>query len=147
MFHVVEDLEEVRILLKEIIEEAGHRVLAFDGPEAYLEYAGSDRFEAPVAIITDLYMPQMTGFEMMEQVLALHPGIKFAVISGTPNITHPLRHTACMYLPKPFRPADIEAMLDNFIACEQGKSPSEIGCSALGDRGYFGVFGKICPKK
>lgn len=147
MFHLVEDLEEVRILLKEIIEEAGHSVLAFDDPEAYLEYAGSKQFEPPTAVITDLYMPHMNGFEMMEKVLAMHPNIRFAVISGTPNITHPLRQAACMYLPKPFRPTDIEAMLENFVACKQGKTPSEAGCASLGDRGYFGVFGKHCPKK
>ena len=147
MFHVIEDLEEVRTLLKEIIEDAGYRVLAFDGPEAYLEYVGSDRFERPVAIITDLHMPQMTGFEMMDKVLEQHPDIRFAVISGTPNITHSLRHAACIYLPKPFLPSDIDDMLEKFMACERGVAPEEIGCADMGDRGYFGLFNKGCPKR
>lgn len=147
MFHIIEDLEEVRVLLKEIIECCDHEAAAFDSPASYLEYAKSDRFQRPVAITTDLHMPEMSGFEMMERVLALHPGIRFAVISGTPNIIHPFRHRACMYLTKPFRPEDIEVMLENFIACDQGVPPDEIGCAAIGDRGYFGVFGCDCPEK
>lgn len=147
MFHVIEDQEEIRILLEEVIEEAGHSVLTFDSPQVYLDFAKSETFEKPTAIITDLYMPEMTGFEMMAQVLAIHPDLRFAVISGTPNITHRLRHTACMYLPKPFRPADIEAMLENFTACDRGEDAEKIGCASLGDSGYFGVFDRGCPKK
>ena len=147
MFHVIEDLKEIRELLQEIIECCGYEASAFDGPKSYIEYARSGGFQRPVAIITDLHMPEMTGFEMMEKVLALHPGIRFAIVSGTPNVTHPLRHTACIYLTKPFRPEEVEAMLEKFTACDQGVPPDEIGCADIGDRGYFGVFSSGCPKK
>ena len=63
----VEDDRETALLLSEALTEAGHRVeLAHDGEEGF---ATIMRVK-PDLVVSDIDMPRMTGFELLERIAA-----------------------------------------------------------------------------
>ncbi|HYD93195.1 MAG TPA: response regulator [Candidatus Paceibacterota bacterium] len=63
-------------------KNAGHEVTAFQGPEDALAALRKD--PAPDAMLLDVVMPVMTGFEMLETIRKenLAPTTKFIVLSN-----------------------------------------------------------------
>jgi CheY-like chemotaxis protein len=62
---IVEDDDQIRSLLSTILEQSGYSVrLAHDGVAALEEL----RIEMPDVLLSDLYMPRMTGFELLSVV-------------------------------------------------------------------------------
>jgi diguanylate cyclase (GGDEF)-like protein len=79
---VVDDLEANRFLLREILETAGHRVLlASDGPEA-IERAAAER---PDAVLLDVRMPGMDGFEVCRTLRAMAETAHLPIVLITAN--------------------------------------------------------------
>jgi DNA-binding response OmpR family regulator len=72
------------------------------------------------ALVTDLNLPQMDGFELIEAVRA-HPSgelVPILVISGDSDPKTPSRVTALganAYFPKPFSPAEVRNRLEQLI--------------------------------
>jgi len=66
------------------LETRGYKVLeAKDGQEAL---SICERYEGPIGlIVTDLMMPRVTGLQLKEKAVALHPETKFLLISGYPD--------------------------------------------------------------
>ena len=63
----VEDDRETALLLAEALSEAGHRVeLAHDGQDGFTAIMRMK----PDLVISDVSMPRMTGFELLEKVAA-----------------------------------------------------------------------------
>ncbi len=146
MFHLIEDDTCIRELLVELIQDFGDKAMEFSSPGDYLNYVDSGAYAKPTAIITDIHMPEMSGYEMMGKVLERFPDINFAVISGEPNISSRYKGLACMYLVKPFHPEVIQEMLNKFSRCKSEGASTEIGCSEFGDREAFDVLNCMCPK-
>ncbi|GAV20090.1 hypothetical protein MMIC_P1052 [Mariprofundus micogutta] len=120
--------------------------MEFASPVDYLNYIDSGAYIKPTAVITDVHMPNMSGYEMMGIVLERFPDINFAVISGEPTISSRNKGLACMYLAKPFHPEAIQEMLNKFSRCKVEGASTEIGCASFGDREEFGVLDCVCPK-
>ena len=138
MFHVVDDSEILREMLVEMIESHGSTAIPFASALEYLEYVRSDQFKPPSAVITDVHMPHMSGYEMMEQVLAINPSIQFAVLSGEPNIPSRYKDKACLFLEKPCAGHQIQKMIHIFKHCESNAPPSPgIDDTQFCDRGIF----------
>jgi two-component system chemotaxis response regulator CheY len=76
---IVDDEEDVRVLLRAQLERAGYEVAgeAADGIEAMSQCASTK----PDAVILDLLMPRMTGFEVIPKMRTLHP--KVAIVAYT----------------------------------------------------------------
>jgi len=146
MFHVVDDQPYLCELLTDILEMFGCEVESFTSALDYLEYVKSNGFIKPVATLTDVGMPIMNGYEMMESVLAIHPGMQFVVISGEPAIRHEYKHLACMYLLKPFRPTVIEEIVTKLKRCSISGPSAELGCKTCGDSDDFVGNNWSCPK-
>ncbi|MDE3129239.1 MAG: response regulator, partial [Gemmatimonadota bacterium] len=68
---VIDDSDDARLLLSQIIEEAGCRVLAAPSGEAGISMALDRR---PDLIVLDLLMPEMSGFETLQRIKA-HPSV------------------------------------------------------------------------
>jgi signal transduction histidine kinase/ActR/RegA family two-component response regulator len=76
---VVDDDESVRDMLKDILGVAGHAVsVAEDGYQA-LERLHEGRFDF---VCTDLGMPGMNGWELVQRIKTGWPGVKIALITG-----------------------------------------------------------------
>ena len=78
---VVDDVDEIREMMKRILEEDGYRVLAArSGPDA-LEMVAGDPQNIGL-VLTDMRMPGMDGPEMVSKLRAVRPGIKVSFLSG-----------------------------------------------------------------
>jgi two-component system response regulator (stage 0 sporulation protein F) len=76
---VVDDEADIRELLREALEQAGHRVVtADDGREGLRAYHA----ERPDVVITDIFMPRRSGIELVLQLGREHPVPKIIAISG-----------------------------------------------------------------
>jgi CheY-like chemotaxis protein len=76
---IVDDEDDVRFLLRTQLEKAGYEVAAEarDGAEALMRCDDSD----PDAVILDLLMPVVNGFEVIPKLRTKHP--KVAIIAYT----------------------------------------------------------------
>jgi len=76
---VIDDEEQVRTLIREVLEGAGHEVMeAGNGREAM------KLFEAnPTSVvITDLVMPEQDGLETIRELRRRFPAVKIIAVSG-----------------------------------------------------------------
>ncbi len=81
---IAEDNEEVRALLREILESAGYRVRTCVNGKRALEIhsSGADR---PDLVILDIIMPEMGGLEAAEKILETDPEARIILCSGYSN--------------------------------------------------------------
>ena len=146
MFHIVEDSEILREMLVDMIDSLGRTGVPFASPLEYLEYLQSDDFTVPCAVLTDVNMPHMSGYEMIESILSMNPSIKFAVMSGEPNICSQYKDKVCMFLEKPYTGQQVEELVNKFKRCESSGPSPNIGCAQFGSRRSFTLSSTICPK-
>jgi CheY-like chemotaxis protein len=76
---VVDDEEPIRDILREALENAGHRVVtASDGREALRLYHA----QRPDVVITDIVMPRRSGIDLVLELGRLSPRPTVIAISG-----------------------------------------------------------------
>jgi len=129
MFHIIDDIPELRDVLKELIVCAGYESMQFDSAESYLEYFNSDAFVAPVAILTDYMMSGKTGMQLVRKVRERLPFQKAVIISGTPceAFNANIESHLCYSLTKPYKIEKLFALLEALEKCEQNCLPDQ-GC-------------------
>ena len=104
MVLLLEDEADVRDFLQEVLQESGYAVLAVGRPSEALrsaeEHAGRIRL-----LITDVVMPEMSGRELAERMLAAHPMLKVLYVSGYAGdmiARHGVSEGGPHFLAKPF---------------------------------------------
>jgi CheY-like chemotaxis protein len=76
---VVEDEPLLRMVVVEVLSDAGHAVLeAGDGIEA-LEILGKSAIDL---LITDIQMPRMNGYQLVEAAMERWPKMKILLVTG-----------------------------------------------------------------
>ncbi len=105
---VVDDEDEIRQSLRGVLSDEGFAVEeAGDGRRA-LEMV---RRAPPDLVVLDVWLPEIDGIALLEQIKALHPGLPVVIICGHANIEAAVRATrlgASDFIEKPF---SIEALL------------------------------------
>ena len=111
---MVEDEALVRLLIVEVIEDAGHAVrAAADGEDALAivrETADLDM------IISDVRMPKMDGFELARAARALRPGISLLFMTGYSKDRLPAELADAKILQKPFDPDSLVPIIEEMLA-------------------------------
>jgi len=106
---IVEDEPGILELGQDILESLGYRVLTADTPRKAIRLARE--FGGPIhLLLTDVVMPEMSGREMAEQIVASRPAIKRLFMSGyTANVIahHGVLDEDVRFIQKPF---SIEAL-------------------------------------
>jgi PAS domain S-box-containing protein len=104
---VVEDEEGVRTLLRRILEHAGYQVLVAPRGEIALEIAARHAGSIHL-VITDVVMPGISGYDLVQSLLARWPGMRALYISGysADALHQPLASEAAL-LRKPFQSDDL----------------------------------------
>lgn len=109
---IVEDERPVADVFSDFIREQGHKTLLAESAEAGLELL--DRFH-PDAMIVDLYLPGMSGLQLLQLVRDRRPALPSVVISGLASEEEAgqcLRLGALDVLRKPVSLDRLEATLD-----------------------------------
>ncbi|MEW6734778.1 MAG: ATP-binding protein, partial [Acidobacteriota bacterium] len=76
---IVDDEEDVRDLLADILSSFGHEVVIAESGVDALEVLATNRFQL---VVTDLGMPEMSGSELAERAKALYPGLPVILCTG-----------------------------------------------------------------
>ena len=104
---IVDDLEEARWVLSNLIQHAGFEpVMAANGEEALVRI----RQEAPDVVLLDVRLPDIDGFEVLTRAKAhdkTMPVIMVTAYGKTPDAVRAIRAGAYDYLAKPFINEDI----------------------------------------
>lgn len=84
--------------------------------------------ERVAAIITDLHMPQMDGFELIERVRAADGAARLPIIvvsgDSDPDTPERVRRLgADAYFAKPYSPAAVREMLERLLHANSSPSP------------------------
>jgi two-component system, cell cycle sensor histidine kinase and response regulator CckA len=102
---VVEDQEDLRILLRHILQSQGYHVIeAASGMEAIAKVSDDQDIDL---LITDIIMPGMRGWELAQKLSSTRSGLKVLYISGhtdTDLINEGALLEGGTFLEKPFRP-------------------------------------------
>jgi hypothetical protein len=78
---VVEDDEGIRRLVGRLLSGAGHRVLSAGAPSRALHLLRDRGYEIDV-LVSDAIMPEMSGYELLEEARATRPGLPVLLVSG-----------------------------------------------------------------
>ena len=113
---VIEDDADLRLVLEQTLASAGYEVrTASDGKEASRLYQPN----SPDLVITDIYMPNKDGLEVIMELRASFPRIKVIAISGqvTQKNMLPVASSlgAVRTLSKPFRPQELLALVADVL--------------------------------
>ncbi len=108
---VAEDEEPVRLLVSLILKAAGHQVVAAaNGVEAVALYRSSpDRFDL---VLTDIKMPVMDGYRVIELVKQTRPRAKIVCMSAWAEEGLP---PGIAFLQKPFAAKDLRASVEKAL--------------------------------
>jgi PAS domain S-box-containing protein len=112
---VVDDEEDVRRLLVDVIRIGAYRVLEARDGEHALEVAANHTGTVEL-LLTDLVMPRLTGMELADRLRERHPDLKVLFMSGYAEREH-LRelHPNEQFIPKPFLPAELFRRVNDFL--------------------------------
>ncbi|MDQ6968643.1 MAG: response regulator [Mariprofundaceae bacterium] len=121
MFHVIEDKAMLRELTESILTDHGCDVLCFESGDQYLEYLKSPEFISPIAVLSDLTMPGINGYDLAIAIRKIHPYQKIILITGNADAyLHPEAvQQICYTLDKPYKPEKLISIVDSVTACHQ----------------------------
>lgn len=109
---VIDDDEAIRISCRRILGRDGYAVEVFEGGAAGLARV---REAAPPLLLVDLKMPEMDGFQVLEEVRRTDPAVVVVVITGYATIAtavEAMKAGAYDFLPKPFTPDELRLVVE-----------------------------------
>jgi PAS domain S-box-containing protein len=109
MILLVEDEEQVRTILKHILEGQGYNVLSASNGEEALSISQDLKLDIKL-MITDVVMPQMSGRELAERLLSIRPTLPVLFMSGYTDdaiVRHGLLDEKLNFIQKPFDSASV----------------------------------------
>jgi len=99
---VVDDEEAIRVILSDVLSEAGYAVLLASSGDQAIAMLRSD---PPHMVITDMKMPGADGLEVVKAARAVDPGLPVVVVTGYASVdtaVELMKLGAADYIPKPF---------------------------------------------
>lgn len=112
---LAEDSEDVIYLLKFSLERSGYNVIVVNNGLEALDVL--DSF-IPDLLITDLLMPGMNGFELLEEVAKRKLKINTVVLAmqkSDEDIVRSLGYGAMDFIQKPFSPREVVARINGIL--------------------------------
>jgi DNA-binding NtrC family response regulator len=123
---VVDDEAIVCKRLKPALEKDGHEVEVFDNGRDAIRRMDEQGFDI---VVTDVRMEHVDGLQILERVMAVCPRTKVILITGYATVElarEALVKGAFDFIAKPFKPADLRAIVDRAIA-EAKRAPAAGG--------------------
>lgn len=113
---IAEDDRTTALMLSSVMQSAGHEVKVVPDGAAALEALRAESFDL---LLLDIWMPKMSGLEVLASLRAQKLGIKAIVMTsdGTPEtVVRAVREQAYHYLAKPVKPAELLERVANALA-------------------------------
>jgi CheY-like chemotaxis protein len=113
---LLDDVDDLRFVLTEVLEVLGYEVTACEGGEPALAILKNAE-RLPNLIICDISMPGMDGYTFFRAVRANEAwnDIYFVFMSGSKDDRRAaLQHGADDYVAKPFPVADLQVVLEKY---------------------------------
>jgi len=139
---LIDDERTLRESCRSVLEAEGYRVEVCGRGAEGLQLVERRRWDI---ILTDLYMPDVSGMELLRAALQAHPGTIVIVMTGNPSVAsnvEALRAGAWDYIPKPFSATHLQILVGRaahavMVARESGaaadpKAAGDKGTSVLG---------------
>lgn len=114
---IVDDDESTRVTTRDLLESAGLAAATFASAALLLK---SRRLNSISCLVTDLRMPQMTGLELHQHLVASNHSIPTILITAYPDDrvrAQALKSNIVCYLAKPFAAEEL-------LACIRHATPS-----------------------
>jgi CheY-like chemotaxis protein len=112
---VIDDDQQIRELIREILERASHSVFEADNGVAGLQKMAEETVDI---VVTDIIMPDKDGLETITELRKSYPEVRIIAISGGGRrVNRDYLPTAQAFgadlvLYKPFRPQDVMDAID-----------------------------------
>jgi formate/nitrite transporter len=109
---IIDDEEIVLKSCRKIFEAEGYEVTTTSDPAEGIRLVSERSFDV---ILVDWMMPGFDGMDVVEEIDKRSPGSAMVMISGHPSVgraTEALKRGAMDYLPKPFKPEEIIAVVN-----------------------------------
>ena len=103
----IDDEDVIRMLVVEILESAGHEVIAAEGAERALGLLENSDFDL---VVSDVVMPGLSGLELLEIVRQRRASLPIVLVTGAgtyDTLSQALTRGAAGLVTKPFTHADL----------------------------------------
>ena len=112
---IVDDEEMVRLMIKEMLKDKAGKVISVESGSQALKILSRNRFDI---ILTDVNMPDMNGFQLIEYAKLIDPMIPIIVMTGYSDV-YDLREAMAKgaeeYILKPFKQEDLKSAIDRVL--------------------------------
>lgn len=118
---IVDDDESIRDTTKDLLESAGLEAVAFASATGLLRYR---RLKGISCLIADMRMPEMTGLELSQHLVASNRAIPTILITAYPDELRmrAIRRKVVCYLAKPYAADKLLACVRRAIRTRGGRT-------------------------
>jgi len=120
---VVDDEPMVRNVLEQLLQRKGYNIKGVSSGKEALEFIKSNRVEL---VVSDIAMPEMNGFELLQVVKKAYPQVGVVMMIGygdAYSVREALNLGADEYMTKPFRGQEVALIIERaywrFLASQQ----------------------------
>jgi two-component system response regulator FixJ len=124
--HIVDDDAELREYVRWVVEKAGIAARIYEDAPQFLERYTD---EGPGCVVTDLYMPGMTGLELQRELTARGvtlPLIMMSAQGAVDTAVQAMRDGAIDFLEKPFEPERLLQRVTAALAADGAARTSSV---------------------
>ena len=143
MVCILNDETSMSEMMQETLRHLGYDAVGTGDPQEVLEHVRAGRCRV---VISDLKMPGMDGYKLLEQVLEIDPGAHVILMTGYYSIdsaVEAIKRGAYDYLAKPVDRARLQKTLDEISdVYSQRRRIRELESQMLNDLNFHGIIGK-----
>ncbi|MGR5149276.1 sigma-54-dependent transcriptional regulator [Photobacterium alginatilyticum] len=118
---IIDDDQDVLDAYQHLLEVSGYKAHALTDPTAAISMLHKNW---PGVVVTDMYMPGLSGMELLDKVKALDPELPVIMITGhgdIPMAVDAVKKGALDFLQKPLQPAELITLLEKHLPIRKQK--------------------------